>query len=187
MNEEKEIKILLTKDEYQKLDGIFDWSKDYIQTNHYYGGEEDIISKTNTYRVRDKNGKIKIQIKMPVSYDGSLHIKKEYEKEINSVPEVLSKEELSEITGKDFKDDKEYIGKLETRRKECLKYDNVEICLDKNNYLGKIDYEIEIEFKGEYPKDVISILEKNGVRADASVLGKYSRYMRTLVAKRNTK
>lgn len=31
INEEKEIKIILTKDEYQKLDGIFDWSKDYIR------------------------------------------------------------------------------------------------------------------------------------------------------------
>ena len=187
MNEEKEIKILLTKDEYQKLDGIFDWSKDYIQTNHYYGSEEDIISKTNTYRVREKNGKIKIQVKMPISYDGSLHIKKEYEKDINSVPGVLSKEELSEITGHDFNNDKEYIGKLETRRKECLKYDNVEICLDKNDYLGKTDYEIEVEFKGAYPTEIISVLETNGLNTTASVEGKNSRYMKALIAKRNTK
>ncbi|MBO4864021.1 MAG: CYTH domain-containing protein [Eubacterium sp.] len=182
MNEEKEIKILLNKEEYEKVNDLFEWSKDYIQITHYYGSDINIKSKNNTYRVREKNGKIKIQVKIPKSYDGSLHVKMEYEREISDIPEVLTKEELSNITGISILEDKMYIGKLVTRRKECIKYENVEICLDKNEYLNKTDYEIEIEFKGGYPWSIISILENNGIVTSSVVEGKNSRYLRELMS-----
>lgn len=178
---EIEIKILLTMDEYELLDGIFCWNEDYYQVNHHYGAESIIASDLNTYRVREKNGKIKIQVKIPELKEGSLHIKKEFEKEIEAVPSVIRKEELSELTGKSFDEDKEYIGKLTTHRKECLDYSDVEICLDKNEYLNKTDYEIEIEFKGDYPEAIISILEKNGIKTDLVVEGKNTRYMKELL------
>ncbi|MBO6166692.1 MAG: CYTH domain-containing protein [Eubacterium sp.] len=184
MNKEKEIKVLLSKDEYNRLDVLFCWSKDYYQINHYYGNESLFDSDLNTYRVREKNGKIKIQVKIPEKKEGSLHIKKEYEKEINSVPEIIKKEELTEITGIPFDEDKEYIGKLTTHRKECLDYENVEICLDKNEYLNKTDYEIEIEFKGEYPEEITSILERNGIKTSETVDGKNTRYMKEFLRMR---
>ena len=69
-----------------------------------------------------------------------------------------------------------------TKRKECLKYENVEICLDKNEYLNKTDYEIEIEYKGEYPWPIISILESNEIVISSEVEGKNSRYLRELIS-----
>lgn len=181
MNKEKEIKVLLSSDEYNRMVDLFDWTKDYYQINHYYGNESVLDIEPNTYRVREKNGKIKIQVKIPELKEGSLHIKREYEKEIEAVPSVIRKEELSELTGKSFDEDKEYIGKLTTHRKECLDYSDVEICLDKNEYLNKTDYEIEIEFKGDYPEAIISILEKNGIKTDLVVEGKNTRYMKELL------
>ena len=184
MNKEKEIKVLLSLDEYNKLGELFNWSKDYYQVNHYYGKESMIDSDMNTYRVREKNGKIKIQVKIPEKKEGSLHVKKEYEKEIEAVPEKIRKEELTEITGIRFDEDKEYIGKLTTHRKECLDYENVEICLDKNDYLNRTDYEIEIEFRGEYPEEITSLLERNGIKTGNVVDGKNTRYMKELLRMR---
>lgn len=180
MNEEKEIKILISENEYNRLNNLFHWSKDYVQVNHYYGSDTDVVSKTNTYRVREKNSKLKLQVKIPELYDNSLHIKKEYEKDIDSIPTVLTKEILSKVTNTNIPEDKRYLGKLVTRRKECHEFDNVEVCLDKNEYLNKTDFELEIEFKKEYPQTVLTILNDCGIMTDASVEGKYSRYMRYL-------
>ena len=187
MNTEKEVKVLLNVDEYERLSRLFEWSNDYIQVNHYYGNTDRESINENTYRVREKNGGIKLQVKIPIIYDGSLHIKQEYEREINYVPRVLKTKDLSELTGGFISEDKEYIGRLVTRRKECFQFEDVEICLDRNRYLGKTDYEIEVEYKGHYPTEIISILEKNGINTEVYVEGKYSRYMKTLFAKRKTK
>ena len=82
MNEEKEIKILLTESEYNLLDRYFKWTMNITQTNHYFGSENDIRKKGDTYRIREKKGKYYLQVKVPQLYEGSLHVKKEYEKEV---------------------------------------------------------------------------------------------------------
>lgn len=187
MNIEKEIKIVLTEDEYHVVNTIFKWDNEYEQINHYYGSSDDIRMKTNTYRVREKEGKVKLQLKIPEKYEGSLHIKNEYEKEILVIPDVLRKEELEEMTGLLFLEDKSYIGKLVTWRKQCLQYKGIEICLDKNEYLNKIDYEIEIEYKDDYPRGVIDILESYGIKTDAFVEGKNKRYLKEMIRVRELK
>lgn len=48
MNEEKEIKILLTESEYNLLDRYFKWTMNITQTNHYFGSENDIRKKGDT-------------------------------------------------------------------------------------------------------------------------------------------
>ena len=185
MNREKEIKVLISLDEYNRIDKMFDWSKVYSQINHYYGNRYDLSSEVNTYRVREKNGKIRIQIKIPERNEGALHIKREYEKEIDFVPDRITKEELTEITGLIFDEDKVYIGKLSTQRKEYNGFENIELCLDKNEYLDKVDYEIEIEFRGGYPEEIISLLKKNGIEIRDIVDGKNTRYVKELLKKYN--
>ena len=63
MNEEKEIKILLTESEYNLLDRYFKWTMNITQTNHYFGSENDIRKKGDTYRIREKKGKYYLQVK----------------------------------------------------------------------------------------------------------------------------
>lgn len=182
---EKEIKISLSLDEYNKVDKLFAWTKEYYQVNHYYGNEIDILSHSNTYRVREKNGIIKMQVKIPEKRQGSLRIKKEYEIEIKRVPQKIQKEELTNLTGLYFEEDKYYIGKLLTYRKECLAFKNVEICIDMNEYLNKIDYGLEVEYKNEYPDYIIEFLEENGIKLSEKVEGKSTRYMRELLRQKN--
>ena len=50
---EKEIKILLSKKQYEKIEKIFSWKKKFNQTNFYYGDLDKI----------DENGELRLKIK----------------------------------------------------------------------------------------------------------------------------
>jgi uncharacterized protein YjbK len=40
---------------------------------------------------------------------------------------------------------------------------SVEICLDKSEYLDKCDYEIEVEYTGDFPDELTDELKKLGI------------------------
>lgn len=63
--EEKEIKILLSKEEYNRVAALFRWDKEFTQTNYYYGNNETVDSDNTTIRVREKEGKFFLQVKIP--------------------------------------------------------------------------------------------------------------------------
>lgn len=42
---EKKIKILLSKEQYEKIEKIFSWKKKFNQTNFYYGDLDKIDEK----------------------------------------------------------------------------------------------------------------------------------------------
>lgn len=73
------------------------------------------------------------------------------------------------------------MGKLVTERKVCTEYQNVEICLDRNEYLDYVDYELEIEFTGVYPKEVVEKFHQYGIKTDEDICGKYSRYLQRFI------
>ena len=79
---EKEIKILLSKEQYEKIEKVFSWKKKFTQINFYYGDLEKIDENGElTVRVRQNGDNYKLQIKKPVVYDEALHIKEEYERD----------------------------------------------------------------------------------------------------------
>ncbi|MGP1440775.1 MAG: CYTH domain-containing protein [Catonella sp.] len=177
MKTEKEIKIMLSKEQYDEINDYFEWDDEFVQTNYYYS--EDIEIETNeevTFRVRVKNKKKILQIKIPEEKNKSLHIKKEYEKELNTVPQMFLGKSLNEIVGVDRFSDVFLIGDLTTNRKLKKQSDGIEICLDRNKYLGLEDYELEIEFKEEYPTGIVKILENKGITTAKETSGKYSRF-----------
>lgn len=63
MIEEKEIKILLSKEEYNRVAELFRWDKEFIQTNYYYGNNETVDSDNTTIRIREKEGKFFCKLK----------------------------------------------------------------------------------------------------------------------------
>lgn len=70
---EKEIKILLSKEQYEKIEKVFSWKKKFTQINFYYGDLEKIDENGElTVRVRQNGDNYKLQIKKPVVYDEAL-------------------------------------------------------------------------------------------------------------------
>lgn len=177
-NLEKEVKVVLNKREYCKINDLLTWEKQYLQTNYYYGAENCLINgDIPTIRIRKKNQELFLQVKITIAKEGALHIKKEYEKQIEKVKAFISKEELMELTGENFENDVKMIGELETYRKVCRSSENIEVCLDRNRYLDIEDYELELEYSGDYPSNVIDLLKKNGIGFEKVAQGKFSRFM----------
>lgn len=67
---EKELKALLSKDQYDMIIKLFDWHEIRTQTNYYYADKEDQNkNKGITIRVRKYENKVLLQIKVPISED----------------------------------------------------------------------------------------------------------------------
>lgn len=172
---EKEIKVLLNESEYNMLCELFKPDMVVVQRNNYYMNK--ISSALNTsIRIREIGDKLLLQVKVPVKTEGALTIKKEYEAEMNDIPETICGDTLFDLTQIEFGEVK-YMGRLVTERKMFHPDETIEICMDKNDYLGKTDYEMEIEYTGDYPHEIVELIKSRGISCDKSPKGKYSRFM----------
>lgn len=158
---------------------IFDFERPFTQTNYYYENSKSAIDKI-TVRIRQKKDALKLQVKIPKAIDGSLHIKKEYEKEVDEVSDVIDKETLKQLTGIDYEENLYLIGKLVTKRAICNKYNGVEIALDENEFFDQKDYEIEIEYSDGYPQRIVDIIQKQNIKINREISGENERFRKRL-------
>ena len=134
--DEFELKLMLSKEQYEKLSEIFPDSKckKVVQTNYYYDTINlDMRKKNTTVRVREKNGKYKLTIKRHY-YDCN------YSAENNLSIDYAS--EFIMVEGKKLK----LFGELTTERTEIKLCDGITLMLDYNRYLDIEDYELELEY-----------------------------------------
>ena len=176
---EKEIKALINEKVYNAILGEFEWDSSAEQTNHYYISPNNILKKYGiTFRVRTINGINKLQIKKHISHEDSLQISEETERDIENVPNSFSKEYVKEMTG--IEAPVARIGSLTTLRNSFMFTDGVEICLDKSEYLGITDYEIEVEYTSPIPDELLDNLARLGVDFNKKPVGKFSRFIKKL-------
>lgn len=141
---ENEFKIMLTEKQYERLLSKYDFIT-VTQVNYYYDtGDLEMSARHITVRVRELEGKFFLQIKLPTEKALS---RVELEKELEALPETLSGELLNSLTEGDYPEVKK-LGSLKTTR-SVWKFDGGEIDLDRSEYFGKTDYEVEIEFTNE--------------------------------------
>ncbi len=174
---EKEIKVILTQNQYHKIKALFNWDEQISQINRYYVNSDSDSGKKLTIRVREENSRYWLQIKRPKFEESSLHISEEYQKELNSAPNLLPSETLTELTGF-YIPDSRLIGSLSTERAVCRSYPNLEICLDKVRYYDVTEYELELEYTGDFPDEAIKLLSENGISFGEKIDGKYYRFLR---------
>lgn len=127
-------------------------------------------------RVRQIGDRYFLQLKAPISENGALHVKKEYEQQLDSLPEKLTAQDFHSLWGE--------ISLPLTLQALCIlsassapDFDHVEICLDKSEYLGLTDYELELEYTADYPEKPLEILKNAGITQGEAVIGKYARFM----------
>ena len=141
---ENEFKIMLTKEQYEKLLAKYAFAT-LTQVNHYYDTDDlEMSSRHVTVRVRELGGKFFLQMKLPTGRDFS---RVELSRELDALPDVLSAELLKSLSNEDCPELKR-LGSLSTTRSVC-KFDGGEIDLDRSEYFGKVDHEVEIEFTDE--------------------------------------
>lgn len=178
---EKELKILLTKEQYMNLTRQFDWSETISQINFYYSDKSnDLKSKGTTIRIRGIDDRMKLQVKIPVSCNGAIHIKKEYEKDCKIVPYKINGSEICELCSVNNIPDVYLLGYLYTERLICNYENDNMICLDRNVYAGKTDYELEVEFIDNLDEQLLNTLDELRIRTDLEVTGKFGRFKKRI-------
>ena len=177
---ETELKSMLTKEQYAIINAVFNWDDEKTQINSYYISPDNILKKHGiTFRVRTINDEHIIQIKKHSGRNGALQISEESEFPIESIPDEFREDEVFKFCG--IKVQASLIGDLKTIRKSVFFADGVEVCLDKSEYLGTTDYEIEIEYTSPIPQELLDILYNEGVTFDKPCTGKFSRFMNSLL------
>lgn len=141
---EKEYKQLISKQTYLNLSNIFEWDNKITQTNYYYMDKDAVLLDNKiTVRIREIDNLLKLQIKVPQNINRGLHEKIEYEKVVSDIPNELDNLFVNNCIQKNLSK-LELIGKMTTHR-NILQYKDDLICLDRSIFLGKTDYEIEVE------------------------------------------
>lgn len=172
---ENEFKVMLTAEQYENLLKLYDFVT-FTQVNHYFDTDALEMSERHiTVRVRVLDGKFFLQMKLPTSVNFS---RVELSKELKTLPETLLGAELTELSGVECPDVKR-LGELKTTR-GVRKFDGGEIDLDKSEYFGKTDYELEIEFTDEQAARTVlnEISSKLDISRDGGVCtGKVRRFL----------
>lgn len=154
---EREKKVLLTQQEYLALLRCYHLVGGACQTNHYYDTEDYAFNRRGvTCRIREKNG---VYIATKKRHTHGSDASEEISMTVHCTPERFP---LGNTTAA-------YKGSLTTKRSK-LESNGVDICLDKNSYLGKEDYELELEYcpgKEDIARklitDISDVFVKNGL------------------------
>ena len=144
---EYEKKMLLSKEEYEYLmehlghDGPM-FPKPVIKHTNYYFDTDDLsMNRQNTTcRIRLKDGKYKATMKSHSENGGQ---------STETEMEVRDGMQDNDFTDMGLK----LQGELTTHRCIILKDEHCEVVLDKNEYLGHTDYELEIEYAPDHEKE----------------------------------
>lgn len=145
---ELEKKIPLTEEEYTRLISLLGNNKQiYTQTNYYFDTDDLSMHQNNiTCRIRLKDGKYTGTLKShTLKTDKSIEIHVTVQNGIGENAFVDAGLKLQ--------------GSLTTERCILLRCPSCEVALDKNEYLGYTDYEIEIEYFSDKAQIVYDTFE----------------------------
>ncbi len=146
---EREIKLMLTEEEYTTLaKSVCRHTSANIQTNYYFDTDDLSMNKKGiTCRIRYKNGIYKATVKKHNADGAECSIETDICEKSEFDPTVFN------ALGLRFQ------GELVTERLKL--YDNAfcKAVLDKNTYLGKTDFELEIEYCEAHKKKAGVCLE----------------------------
>lgn len=183
---EREIKLKMTKKQFNDLISSFIILDQKTQKNFYFDSiSSSLMQRKASLRIREKDKLLRLQYKTPRDSDSNKYsIRKEYiyGDLLNSVPNYITSKTFvnlfHEIKTIDpgFDENDKYLlqGSLRTVRYtvDILGY---KCQCDKNDYLGKDDYEFELEGGNNDLKKMKEFLKKFGIN-EISTNGKYERF-----------
>ena len=178
MSSEKEYKFLINKEMFDRIGEKFFWNNVFSQINFYYVDKnKKVIQDDITIRIRGKAEGLKLQIKVHESAKGADHFSQEYEKEIKTIPYQIKSTSLQGMGEYTFPD-VTLVGYLITERRICNQYNGIEICLDRNIYLNKEDYELEIEYNTcTIPENLFEVIRELNLDLEKTSKGKFGRFI----------
>lgn len=147
---ECEKKLLLSEEAYNALMERFSSAQKQIvtQINYYFDTDDFAMNRRNTTcRIRLKDGQYQATMKRHAA--GT-------DQSTETEMEIYAGLDHNAFTDMGLK----LWGALTTHRCVLLKNPHLEVVLDRNEYLGYTDYELEIEYLPEYEKEARAILKR---------------------------
>ena len=144
---EQELKMALNEREYNILLGVAK-VEPYLQTNHYF--RYDGMPKELMIRLRIKGDRYILGYKRRLSHSYGIAVSDERECEVSSdfaqsmLNRGITAAELNQLLGVRAPSDAYYIGSMNTYRAK-FDIENWTLELDRSEYAGKVDYELECE------------------------------------------
>lgn len=189
MNHEVEVKILLSKAEYESvfLYANKHCGKTVLQTNYYYDlSSEGLRHQGLTLRVRTKGKKSILTLKVKTEKWENGAASEEYHFLIADAPTALllaDFPDLQTVLSKHLPTLPEALpclGHLETERTRfSIPNSDLVIELDRSHYLDQTDYELECELsdRSQEPMLLSFLKETFGISPQKPVCGKYHRFL----------
>jgi uncharacterized protein YjbK len=195
-NIEIEAKVLLKKEDYEKLSaylGVSD-ANSYTQVNYYIDSKSRVLKANDiALRIREKRGSYEMTLKTPLS-EGLLEKNQDL-----SAKEALEMINLNHFPSGEIKEfleifdidtaDLVILAKMTTLRSELKNTENDEtISLDMNSYGGTVDFELEVDetSMASAEKKVDEIMKANHISYKMNPLSKATRAL-TLAEKNGFK
>lgn len=176
---ENEFKIMLTEAQYNAIHAMYSWDSEKQQVNSYYDSADlECSARHITVRVRSVSGRYYLQMKLPAEQVGNGAVSRiELEQQLDSIPQSLNSETLKKLSGAELPE-VNLLGTLTTFR-SVKKVPGAEIDLDRSDYFGKTDYELEVEYTDESAAEAIIAQITSSVPLDrnAPVTGKIRRFL----------
>lgn len=147
---ECEKKLLLSEEAYNALMERFSSAQKQIvtQINYYFDTDDFAMNRRNTTcRIRLKDGQYQATMKRHAA--GT-------DQSTETEMEIYAGLDHNAFTDMGLK----LWGALTTHRCVLLKNPHLEVVLDRNEYLGYTDYELEIEYLPEYEKEARAVLKE---------------------------
>lgn len=147
---ECEKKLLLSEEAYNALMEQFSSAQKPIvtQVNYYFDTDDFAMNRRNTTcRIRLRDGQYKATMKRHAA--GT-------DQSTEAEMEIYAGLDHNAFTDMGLK----LWGALTTHRCVLLKNPHLEVVLDRNEYLGHTDYELEIEYLPEYEKEARAVLKE---------------------------
>lgn len=164
---EKEAKMMLTPEQYQKLSQLRPF-REYTQINHYYFANQQYVFRIREFP-EDNSYLFTLKIKVKEGH-------REYEKAIPSLS--LKDPYIDEICQEFNIHNIEFLGSMKTVRKE-FSGKNGNFCLDISYYYQLVDYEFEYELHeedGDF-QEAYDFLDEAGIIYQESEHSKFSRFL----------
>ncbi|MBQ4254339.1 MAG: CYTH domain-containing protein [Erysipelotrichaceae bacterium] len=175
---EKELKMLVSEEQFKRLTDLYQPLEFIPQINTYYAS--DASARHYFFRVREKQGRKLFTLKE--HKDGVLYEHEKYfEGNLEDDPEIVARLQQFGVSLEDCYP----LGQLVTERAMVISRE-AELCFDINHYNGIIDFEIEYEVKAEHDEEKAfrKILKAAGIRYKANPLSKYKRFVQSLNSSR---
>lgn len=145
---ERELKLLVSKEVFDKIVKSYEFTKPIIQTNTYYDTPNHYIkNKKGAMRIRTINSQHIFTLK--IRKDEYTHY--EYEKTIdtNDIHKIQDPEILNWLHTYDIDLNVDKVTEFTTKR-YIYEFEDGELCADETDFGKAIDYEIEYEYKKEH-------------------------------------